>query len=307
MRFNPLLILFGDRVARIPVTKRARIARGIRIGQWSIVALALIGWAWSTLHFPAGAPTPDPREAATLASEIKATWGIDVRYDGDPSGFIVYGDRIPDVWSLGRIDAPDVVPGLKAVREALSVYPKTFLAQDANYIHPIFLVRSISIKGLEVGGLIFGTSIYIPTREMQLPYSVTFAEDTFHHEFSLLALYEGQSPKQAWAAVNPPGFVYATEKDPDVAREFGHRADSRDTTDEVHEAGFMVKYAESALEEDWQTYAEQAFGHPAALIDMIGKFPRVKAKAKIFIAHYEALDPGFTAYFVGTGLRDAVK
>jgi hypothetical protein len=317
MRYNPLLMLFGNRIARVPAAKRARIARSIRIGQWSIVALALLGWGWSELHDQEAGHGPgdqtvaaakfDPKEASALAAEINRTWNIEVRYEGDPSTFIIYGDHTPPVWSLGRIDDADIVPGLKAIREALSVYPKSFIAKPYNRVHPIFLVRSITIKGLEVGGMIFGASIYVPTRAMQDPYSVTFAEDTFHHEFSLLAFHQGPSPVEAWSAVNPPGFAYETDSDPDVVRAAGHRPDAGETSDAVHEMGFLEKYAESALEEDWQTYAERAFNHPGDLIDFIKRFPRVKAKARIFIDHYESLDPAFNAYFDRTGLDKAIQ
>ena len=52
----------------------------------------------------------------------------------------------------------------------------------------------------------FGGAIYVPARDMVNASRVDFAADTFHHEFSLTGLSRGLSPRDAWRAVDPPGF-----------------------------------------------------------------------------------------------------
>jgi hypothetical protein len=251
-----------------------------------------------------------PREAAdaaAIAAEIKSTWNIEVRYGQDTSNFILNIDRVPPTWHLDPVAAPDLLPGLRAIKAALSVYPPSYVTAVRDDASVVFLARSIVVGGQSFGGMYFGGAIYVPARDMGDAARIEFAADTFHHEFSLTGLSRGPSPQDAWRAINPPGFVYRGDRDLAIVRDIERRADGGDQTDDVREAGFIVRYAQSSMTEDWQTYAEQAFGHPAGLVDLANRFPRIKAKAKVFVEHYEALDPGFSAYFDRTGLRDAVK
>ena len=315
-RWHPVDRLIGGWIRRIPEAKRMRVARILGVVKWSVLAGMAGLVLWQQFGTPAdGSPGPVRTElaeaeasaASALAASIKQTWNLEVRYQGDTSKFVLLVDHIPDGWRLDPIAAPDVLPALRAVSAALSVYPTDFIRQHAgSEVGPIFLVRSIWVNGSEVGGMFMAGAIYVPARGMDASASVTFAEDTVHHEFALVGLYAGPSPKAAWAAANAPGFAYQTDHDAEAVRVAGHRPDATDTSDGVHDAGFMIKYAESSLEEDWQTYAEQAFGHPEALVALVKRFPRVKAKTKIFIDHYGTLDPAFAAYFARTGLEAAV-
>lgn len=297
----------------MPPYRRLKDARFLGIVKWSIALLLAIFVAWQ--EFAGGSSTPlrmeaTPREAAdaaAIAAEIKSTWNIDVRYGQDTSNFILNTDHIPPTWHLDPVAAPDLLPGLRAIKTALSVYPVSYVSAVRDDASVVFLTRSILVSGQSFGGMYFGGAIYVPARDMENGSRVEFAVDTFHHEFSLTGLSRGPSPQEAWRAVNPTGFVYQGDHDLAIVRDIERRADGGDETDDVREAGFIVRYAQSSMTEDWQTYAEQAFGHPAGLIDLVKRFPRIKAKAKIFIDHYGALDPGFVTYFDRTGLRDAVK
>ena len=313
-RWNPIDWFIGDWVRAIPAAKRMRINRALGVVKWSVLAAiaCLVLWQQFGVHADGAGPTStglsaaEKSEAAALAASIKQTWNLEVRYEGDTSKFILLVDHIPDNWRLDPIAANDTVPALQALKMALSVYPVDLIRQVAgSQVGPVFLVRRIAVNGTEVGGMFMDGAIYVPARDMLSAESVTFAEDTLHHELALVGLYAGQSPKAAWAAVNAPGFAYLTEHDAEAVRVAGHRADATDSDDAVHEAGFMIKYAEASLEEDWQTYAEQAFGHPEVLVALANRFPRVKAKVKVFVEHYSSLDPAFESYFERTGLRAA--
>ena len=102
--------------------------------------------------------------------------------------------------------APDLVPGLRAIETALSVYPVSYVSAVRNDASVAFLTRSILVSGQSVGGMYFGGAINVPARDMVNASRVDFAADTFHHEFSLTGLSRGPSPRDAWRAVDPPGF-----------------------------------------------------------------------------------------------------
>ena len=312
-RWNPLTRLFGNWIRRVPLHRRLRAARVLGVAKWSIALLLAAFVAWQ--EFGNGSPTPlrmettshEAADAAAIAAEIKSTWNIEVRYGPDTSNLILNTDRVPPTWHLDPVAAPDLLPGLRAIKTALSVYPVSYVSTVRDDASVVFLTRSILVGGQSFGGMYFGGAIYVPARDMENASRVDFAADTFHHEFSLTGLSRGPSPQAAWRAVNPPGFVYRGDRDLAIVRDIERRADGGDQTDDVRDAGFIIRYAQSSMTEDWQTYAEQAFGHPAELVDLVTRFPRIKAKTKIFIDHYGVLDPGFGAYFDRTGLRDAVK
>lgn len=312
-RWNPLTRLFGNRIRRVPPHRRLKAARILGVVKWSVALLLAVFLAWQ--EFGSGSSMPprtettsrEAADAAVIAAEIKSTWNVEVRYGEDTSNFILNTDHVPPTWHLDPVAAPDLLPGLSAIKAALSVYPASYVAAVRDDASVVFLARSIVVSGQSFGGMYFGGAIYVPVRDMGDAARVEFAADTFHHEFSLTGLSRGPSPQDAWRAVNPPGFVYRGDRDMAIVRDIERRADGGDQTDDVREAGFLIRYAQSSLTEDWQTYAEQVFGHPAVLADLAKRFPRIKAKAKIFIDHYGALDPGFGAYFDGTGLRDAVE
>ncbi|MDR3435252.1 hypothetical protein [Telmatospirillum sp.] len=311
-----------DRIMAIPPMRRLRIARILSWTAVSMLAVIICLFLW---HLPGGQDVSaehtlvrtelteaEKTAASALAETINRTWNVKIRYTGDPSKFVQHLDGIPDsipnTWRLESAVANDVVPALRAINAALSVYPIDFVRKYMGHdIGTIFLVRSLVVNGYSSSGMIFSGAIYVGMRDAANSGIAAFDADTLHHEFALFALYDGPSPKARWAAVNPSDFAYATEHDADVVREIGHRPDAQDTSDAVRELGFMEKWAESSLEEDWQTYAEQAFGHPADLVGLVKRFPRIKAKTRIFIDHYVSLDPAFKAYFERTGLSKAVE
>lgn len=315
-RWNPLDWFLGDWIRSIPAGRRLRFARRLGVVKWTVIAAMACLVAWQEFGDRAASSSVPPRmemtvaeasQASALAASIKRTWDIEVRYQGDTSTFYLPLPHIPDAWKLEPVAAPDIVPGLKAISTALSAYPQSYVKAASSQVGIIYLCRKISINGLEFGGMFSAGAIYVPAIDMDDAYEVTFAQDAVHHEFALTGLYGGQSPQDAWRAVNPPGFAYRGDTDKSIVDTAEHRADANDATDDVHEAGFIFEYAKASLVEDWQTYAEQAFGHPEGLIGLVKRFPRVKAKAKIFVDHYEMLDPAFGAYFERTGLKDASR
>jgi hypothetical protein len=275
----------------------------------------IVGWQWHDAATTTGVLPPrlamtasEQSRAAALAASIKARWNIEARYAGDTNGFTVVGTDIPSSWKLEPVAGEDVVPGLKAIESALQAYPESYVRSASRQAPVFFLVRSIKIGDLGFGGMFSASAMYIPVADMGDRYDVTFAQDTVHHEFALTGLYGGTSPQDSWRAANEPGYVYPAEGgNKPVIDAAEHAPDADAATDQVHAAGFVVKYAESSLVEDWQTYAEQVFGHPADLVELVKRFPRIKAKARIFIDHYETLDPAFRTYFDHTGLAEVVE
>jgi hypothetical protein len=245
----------------------------------------------------------DPAEAKRLADLIHRQWGVEIHWR-DAAHFQDWPPALqPKDWAVLPIADADLVPALKLVIEALSVYPPGFVRETMG---PLVLCGGLKIGADPVGGMTYVSTIYIVASDLADPSMRLFARDTVHHEFSTLALSKAPLDDKAWLAANPPGFAYAIDTDSNAKMEATQLTDEPARLPALHEQGFMSRYGQASVRNDFNTYADAAFGHPADLVALMLQYPRIRRKAALFAGVYEALDPAFRAYFDRAGITAAM-
>lgn len=237
-----------------------------------------------------------------LADFIKRQWGVTVRWR-DPKSFYDWPlTAEPANWTVAPIADRNVAPALKLVIEALSVYPPGFVRETMG---PLFLCGALQVGTDPVGGLTYLSAIYVVAPDLDDAGMRIFVRDTVHHEFSTLALSKGTLDEAAWQKADPAGFAYAIETDKNAKLDATRLHDDPSDLPALYAAGFMSRYAEASIRNDFNTYADAVFGHPADLIALMARYPRIQRKVQLFEAAYVALDPGFRDYFARVGLDQA--
>jgi hypothetical protein len=190
----------------------------------------------------------------------------------------------------------DVVAARKALQPILNKYPASFIACVLKTIY----VGS-EIKGVlraETGSQRYWGGTYFHS---DLSMFVMFNgdaqsfESTFHHELAhgIYHAYRQQFNEKAWLAANPPGFTYKGVAD------FGP------STPELRQQGFMRPYATWNLEEDVACIAQALIGNTEAFAKLAAQNPRLRQKASVLIALYQAVDPIMTEQYFR--LQDAAE
>ncbi|HTH98432.1 MAG TPA: hypothetical protein VL574_13525 [Stellaceae bacterium] len=286
------LLLFAAMVAQAALYTHAEPGFGHAI---------LPSWPGSRPETTAMA-TDDGTKAQDLAGFIERQWGVHVSW-ADPAHFRAWDPKLdPTGWHVEPIAQADIVPALKLVIQALSVYPPDFVRRTMG---PLVLCGDLSIDGDHVGGVTYISTIFIIVPPLDDAATRVFVRDTVHHEFSTLALSQGTLDDKAWSAANPAGFAYAIAHDANAKLEATQITEDPAGSATLHAQGFLSRYGQASIRNDFNTYADAVFGHPADLVALMLRYPRIRQKAGLFQAAYIALDPDFGGYFARVGVMAA--
>jgi hypothetical protein len=130
-------------------------------------------------------------------------------------------------------------------------------------------------------------------------YTDIAIEKEFHHEFSSILKYNYGLDEITWRQVNPAGFVYFDETTGGTGAIKAGKA-SQTFDPKEHEMGFLYEYAESTLENDFNSFAENIFMGEESFFNIVESYDKLKSKLNLTIAFYNSLDPVFTIdYFKG--------
>ena len=114
-----------------------------------------------------------------------------------------------------------------------------------------------------------------------------------HHEFSSLILPRLPGLEAQWAALLPGGWR-TTEKAAALGRTGA--ADGHN--------GFLSACAATSAENDFNTYAETAFGNPSRLLALAARLELVRRKASLLLGAYVALDARMETAFRHLGFQE---
>lgn len=217
--------------------------------------------------------------------------GVIVEFNADAFTF-------PESWETEEIDgrgvsldAYEVPRSIEILKQALKKYPAEVLRQN---LKKIYVLKSMSFYGVGYGGTNSTDVVYITNNGIGEGYTDDYVEKTFHHEFSsiLLRNYPGFFSEKEWIKNNKitygNGGVEAI-----VNEQAGLEFD-----EELMKSGFLVQYAVSDLENDFNTYAESIFCPAQELWNYCQKYPGVNRKVNLMFQFYTKLNPEFTkAYF----------
>jgi len=105
-----------------------------------------------------------------------------------------------------------------------------------------------------------------------------------HHEFSHILFFHNSFPTHEWEKVNPTGWTYIGSGWDLIGK---RRTSAR--SPERLEKGFLEKYAEASLEEDFSVFAEWIFTRPDQLAEYASRYERIQRKADISAAFYRRI------------------
>ncbi len=235
-----------------------------------------------------------PEEVAARAIAIGQANGLRIDY-GNPASFFLppYSSRdatIPD-GHVTKAEITDVAAALDGIEQSLAVYPPGFYATLAK---AIFICGTLRFGDERAGGTYGPAWIIIAADPSVGDDGIReTARLGVHHEFSSLLLLRQPSVQARWQALLPAGWQPEQRSD-EALRHTGDR-DVRD--------GFLSAYAATSLENDFNTYAETAFGAPDRLVALAAGNPRVRQKAELLLQAYEASDVRMKQTYQKLGLE----
>ena len=215
----------------------------------------------------------------------------------------IYGDRVgddifPKAWLAapvkGKAQLLDVAQqprGQEIIERALAKYPPAMLSAE---LKEVFAVGRLEYYGVVTGGTNSRDAVYVVIHPR---FPTVGIERVFHAEFS--SILRRNHPKfldeEAWQKINPPGFHYLGNG----VQAIREGKAGQGASDALHRDGFIVQYAQSSLENDFNGIADRLFTGDTAFWNACEQHPKLMAKADLAIAFYTKLHPSFTkAWFL---------
>jgi hypothetical protein len=217
--------------------------------------------------------------------------------------FTADGNIFPSSWYGSGIDAKaeslsagEIERSKSIMMTALEKYPIQLLK---NILKNVYVLKSMNFYGVNYGGTNSPDSVYVANDGVSIGYTDIVIEKTFHHEFSSVLKYNCGFDETAWRQVNPAGFVYFDEATGGAGAIKAGKA-SQVFDPQEHEMGFLYEYAESTLENDLNSFAENIFMGEESFFDIVESYDKLEMKLHLIVAFYNSLDPMFTIeYFKG--------
>jgi hypothetical protein len=199
----------------------------------------------------------------------------------------------PPVLASGEVLPEDQIQRARMILErAVAKYPSQVLQAD---LKAVYVLSELRYSGVITSGTNSRTSVYLKIGDVKQGFTDAHIEGVFHAEFSsiLLRNHTHDLDKDAWHAVNPPGFKYLGNGVDAVKQKVAATV----LRDELHEKGFLVEYAQSTLENDLNGFAKMLFNGEAELWRVAEAFPKIRRKLDLALAFYQKIDPAFTEAF----------
>ncbi len=210
----------------------------------------------------------------------------------DPAIFPESWRKAP-VLASGEVSPDDQIKRAQMLLErALKKYPPQVLHAD---LKAVYVLAELRYSGVITSGTNSRTSVYLKIGDVKKGFTDAHIEGVFHAEFSsiLLRNHAHGLDKDAWNAVNPPGFKYLGNGVDAVKQKVAATV----LRDELHEKGFLVEYAQSTLENDLNGFAKMLFNGEAELWEVAARFPKIRRKLDLTLAFYQKIDASFTEAF----------
>ena len=208
-----------------------------------------------TGHSPDGGY--DPRATDPQLERIWQEFGVRVHANFEAAIYF------PMLWRIGVASPkgvqiePDALAQLRRLIPGfLAMYPRTIVA---NNLHDIYLLKSMTVNGMQYGGTYYRDSIYITSGgDHRVSDSRLFA--MMHSEFSSILLKNYKFPTDEWNRINERGWKY-------IGSGVGTLGPGLyQATDDLFKKGFTCKYGQSSMEEDVNMFVFMAVNQPDALI-----------------------------------------
>jgi hypothetical protein len=165
------------------------------------------------------------------------------------------------------------------------VNPKAVIQKN---LKDIYLSKTLEFFGKPFGASNSRTAIYIHSQGPSRGFTDEFLQEGLHHEFSSILMRNYTFPKDKWSRINPPEFSYGKSG----AEVIGQKALHGQTEEQLTQ-GFLEKYCESTMENDFNVVSAWLFVKPAELKSLADKYEKIAAKRRLSIEFYKSVDKGY--------------
>ena len=198
-------------------------------------------------------------------------------------GIQAWAERLPD---------NQFVRTRTILNRAQKKYPPEVLEKN---LKTIYALHRLVFRSISASGTNGESNVYIANRGVRAGFTDSHIERTCHAELSSLLLkkYPQHLDTKTWRQVNAESFKYERSGVTAVRK----KKSSKTFDACAHDKGFLHEYAQSTLENDFNSIAEQLFMGNQRFWRVVAAYPKIKAKADLTIAFYQRIDPAFNQAF----------
>jgi|GEM_PF-1134589 len=219
--------------------------------------------------------------------------------------FTTDGNTFPVEWYRSPINAQsenlaseEIERSKNIIIAALKKYPIEVLNHN---LKKVYVLKSMNFFGADYGGTNSTDVVYLCNAGIDMGYTDFNMEQSFHHEFSSILLRNSRHlfNEKEWRDINPEGFEYFDESTGGSGAIKEGRA-SQYFSPEFHKEGFLYEYAQSTLENDFNSFAENIFMRNEDFFTTAEQYEKIKMKLDFIVSFYNSINPRFTIeYFKG--------
>jgi len=195
----------------------------------------------------------------------------------------------------------DIAYSLNTAFHSVKKYPLAVIRKNMTQI---YLSNELTIRGAKASGTYDAEkkSIYLLNsfqNRSDLGWARHFLETTIHHELSSLLMHNYQFDDFLWRKAMGKNFLYEKDKDPWYEWKLvrGQMDAPEISEEELLNRGLLAQYAETGVENDFNTYAEVIFSDPTRMKKLVHEYPTIAKKYQVFKEFYLSIDNGFAPIF----------
>jgi len=226
-----------------------------------------------------------PVQIESKVNEIRRTYGVNIHYIYDAQEFFPEELLLAPISGKGsQISLKEAGRLLPIVEEFLSTYSKSLLKKN---LSDIYLLGELKFVDKSYGGTYYSNSLYMTCRSQSEGYDKSYLLATMHRELSsiLLRNYKHNFPTEAWEAANIAGWEYGG-----TGIEMLGQKDLFDQTDELLSKGFLIKYSQSSMENDFNEFSAWALTKTKRLQELASKYARINKKYQLIKNFYKKIE-----------------
>lgn len=224
--------------------------------------------------------------------EIENTFGLKIDYLVSPNFILSPWNKAPFNGEATQISDFELSRFIQLLPNILGKYPKSVISES---IDRLAFSQELTFYGVPYGGTNLERTLYLTNKGRQAGFNDTYLQELFHHEMSSLLMNKFPFNSKQWAGANPKKFQYKNETIEILNAVKNNSAALGDR--DLYRQGFLSKYAQSTLENDFNVYAENIFVHPETIQDLISQYPIINTKYQLVKDFYISINPDFSTLF----------
>jgi len=210
---------------------------------------------------------------------VKYEYGIDIKYKYSRDNFPKKWLKKPTLGKGTQMSDQEISRMLSLTNEFLFNYSKKCIETN---LKSIVLLNNLSFYGKRYGGTSSKDSIYITSRGKIKQNSKIYTLGVMHAEFSSILFKKYKFPKKKWHLINKINFKYIGK-----GRDMLGQKSLNKNNEELLNDGFLAKYGQSSLENDFNRFAIWLFTKPNELSELAKKYPKIKEKRTLAMTFYK--------------------